>query len=527
MTKNMKKVLCLFLSVAMVVTLFTACGGKNGDDAGSNPNLPDDSETTTKELAPLNETDEITITYLTWENSYLQDYLAERFNAAHPNLHIEHTFVAYDKLGAELQARKSSGTLPDIFWYPGEVDTPIDNLLWSPMDEYFYSDPENANILKGIVAYKYGNFMTSMKWATPAKVFPSLAWVNQQLFQDNNIAMPSPDWTWEEFETVLEATTIKKAKGQLPGDHPSIGMTCAVYPVTWYCFAADDNCIGEFGWDGTKFNMDKWAEGLDKEAMYYQRGWLFPGDDQYGVLNKELMMEMYGTDKQAQDTGYVAIRPDFWSCWNNYWVKSDFVNNKVLWVPYIMPNAEGCEAKTMFANIDMCGIGASSAHKREAYEALKYMQWSADGWKEKIDIYEHKTNPDTGDSLISACLDVPITLDEDVWKAFRALSCFPQDDDQYARGEYFDIFLNKVREHYWVGYGATQIPGFSTWINNAYHGNIKIETKVLGETYDGNGQKASELQAQLEKQGLQYYNKRIQKLNATVEAYKLQRESGN
>lgn len=517
MTKNVKKVLCLLMSVAMVVTLFTACGGDNDKPNAGGSN----GETTprvTKELEPLNTTDDITISYLTWENSYLMDELAKRFNAEHSNLHIAHEYVEYGQLGAELQARKSSGTLPDIFWYPGEIDTPIDQALWQPMDDYFYGDPDSYELLKGIVEYEYGNLCTARKWATPVKVFPTLAWVNQQLFADNNIEMPSTDWTWDEFEQVIQKTTIAKAKGQLPGDHPSFGMTCAIYPVTWYCFAADDDCIGEFGWDGKQFNMDKWAEGLNKQAMYYRNGWLLSGDK---VLNTELMEQYYGVTKQAQDTGYVAVRPDTWSCWNQYWIKSDFVDNKVLWVPYIMPAAEGCKAKTNFANIDMGGIGSQSAHAREAYEALKYCQWSAEGWLDKIDIYENVVNPDskTGETLISACLDVPITLDADVWKAFRAMSCFPQEGDQYGREEYFDLFLSKVPEKYWVGYGATQIPGFNTWINNAYHGNIKVETQVLGETYDGNGKDATELQAELEKQGLDYYTKRIQKLNILTDAY--------
>ncbi len=72
MSKNIKKVLCLTLAVAMTGSLFTACGKKSEKkDAAT--------------LEPMTE-DEITLTYQLWEDGPIAKSLTKEWNDLYPNI---------------------------------------------------------------------------------------------------------------------------------------------------------------------------------------------------------------------------------------------------------------------------------------------------------------------------------------------------------------------------------------------------------------------------------------------------------
>ena len=71
-------------------------------------------------------------------------------------------------------------------------------------------------------------------------------------------------------------------------------------------------------------------------------------------------------------------------------------------------------------------ISADTKHPREAYEALKYFTWSADGWKYKlankdeIEAIGKDSDKSSVSGLAPTVVDnCPITLDESVWKSYE------------------------------------------------------------------------------------------------------------
>ena len=74
MAKNIKKSLCLLLTVTMIATLFIGCGKKE-----SGPSAPK------AQLNPMDDTKSVELTYFYWEDEHIVNSLAEGWAAAHPN----------------------------------------------------------------------------------------------------------------------------------------------------------------------------------------------------------------------------------------------------------------------------------------------------------------------------------------------------------------------------------------------------------------------------------------------------------
>lgn len=511
MTQKVKKIICLALVACMVMTCFSACGSNDSGSSSSNS-----STSSTSGMPELDEETNMTISIMYWDDEALFQGMEIAFEELHPNIDVQLITSTTSDIAQACSDYSAANTLPDCLWYVNEIDTPIYSGYWQDMTVYFENDSESSNLIKGIVEYEIGYFGTDYKFCTPMKWFPDVAWVNKQFFEDNSLDMPSTDWTWEEFETVIEEATMSNATGRY-GSKQSFGLCCTggCYPVTWYCLAADDECIAEFGWTGSAYHMDNWAVALNKQASYLKNGWLIDDNETYNpyqyINTTTAMASVYGEEVFAQDAGYVAIRADKWWCWQYYWNNEDqgFLANNVIFVPYIQPHVSTTEGKTNISTMDMGGIGQSSTHPREAYEVLKYFDWGVDGWLEKIDLYTTwSTEEMTNQELRNKQIDCPTTLDDTVWDKFMACEWFPQEDDELGRYEYFQACFSKMREKYWTALGATIIPGFNTWLTNIYQANdSEIERSILYEGAD-----ATQYVDSLEESGLESYTERHEQI---------------
>ena len=180
---------------------------------------------------------------------------------------------------------------------------------------------------------------------------------------------------------------------------------------------------------------------------------------------------------RSQDIGYVAIQPDYWWVWERFWIKDQWINNNVIWVPYVMPHEEGVKSETIISTIDFGGISAATKYPREAYEVLKYMTWGVEGWKVKLEEYPNTLALDGENPMEKN--NFPICMDDEIWAGFRAWH--PGSDDKYGRGEYFDYYFEHIKHP--VPLAACQIPGFGTFISVNYAG---VEAKVQEEGVDAN-----------------------------------------
>lgn len=466
--KKMKKVLSLLFVLVLCINTFTACKNENSEKTSQDSTVKDEinqdekgdedsaiTNETEKSLPPMT-TDEITLTYCSWENEVLTTYLAEQFMKKYPNIKVEVITLGLDGYNDSLLNLVATGQMPDAFWILGECDFAIQNELLGDMTEYWENDPEAENVLTTINEGKFGYYGTDKKWATPVKFFPEVIFANKTVFEKLNVEMPPTDWTWDEMVSSIKQMTVP--------DQGIYGFNQYRTIVTWYPVASDDNVWGEFGWDGSKFDMTNWADGLNLQAELINGKYhapAFDSDEAEAAFGDRTMWAAY--------SGKIAYQFDAWWTFNNLFATQEYLDLGLVYVPYRIPRANNTTSTHSMGTLDFGGISSSTEHPREAYELLKFMNWNEEGWLAKLEAYSTLSNPD-GTKLSMDAL--PITLSQTVWDKVRTF--FPGDDDPYGRGPYFDAFLKDCKEP--IPYGGTVIPGFATFIAESYAG---VEDSVI------------------------------------------------
>lgn len=515
-----KKLTSLALAAAMTATLFAGCGGGNDDPAPTtNPgNSGDNQENTdnlenpdaenpgeednTSALPPMT-TDEIELTYMHFDNELVVNYVAEAFMKKYPNIKVKTQVFGLDGYNDTLLNMINAKKVPDCYMVLGNCDFALSNGFYGDFTEYWENDPENQNLLTSLNDYRIGYFGTDKKLATPIKYFPDIMYADLAVFEKLNIPVPDPDtWKWDDWVASVKAGT--SAADQI------YGFNEFHTPITYYPVANDPNCIGEFGWDGHRFNMEVWADGVNQWADLINSGYRAP----YGGT-PENEAWTGAVDTWAAYTGKLTWQIDAFWTYINLFDTPDYRNKGMEWVPYCVPTNS---AGTTFGVLDMGSISTSTKYPREAYELLKWMGWGVEGWKAKLEAYKTLVD-DAGNPVYRASMPAPITLDADIWEEFTQ-SFFPtekerkyqsvddptfggqlvtaEEDQKY--GKYFDAFFKNVTRP--VAFGDTQIPGFQAFIDGVYrHAVDDTDVEVLVRDQ---GKNAHDYAAEMAAKALEY-----------------------
>ncbi len=482
--KSMKKNLCFLLTLIMCVGMFASCGvyteTNNGSDdttaatsttaptkeaaAGDSTEssdatataAPEDTAVTEKSLPPMT-TDEITLTYLNFDQDETTQYLAQKFMEKYPNITVNAQYLSTSGYNDTLLNMTASGQTPDAFMFLGNCDFVLSNQIVGDMTEYWENDPENDNILPTINECKIGYYGTDSKWATPIKFFPDAVYLDMTVFENLNLDMPDMNWSWSDMIDTIKAATDMN---QSPAYY---GLACYHSMVTYYPIASSPSVIGEFGWDGNSFNMDLWAVGLQTYADLINANYVSPNRD-----SDEMEAWMGDFTLWQGDTGHVAMMFEAFWTYMNLWNEDSYVVDKnIKFVPYVIPadyEVADDEVWNSFGILDMGGISSGTEHPREAYELLKFMGWGVEGWNARLELYSDDSIVNAaGNPLRKDVMPAPITLDSDVWSAFRQM--YPTDEE---RGPYWDYYFAHCTRP--ITWGSNTIPGFDSFIANAYSG---------------------------------------------------------
>lgn len=507
-----KKTLCLLLAATLTGGLLSGCGGKSTDSPASNntgastggneaaANGDSSSNASSSTGLPEMTTENITLTYMHFDNEQLVNAVADAFMAKYPNIKVQTSALPADgDYNNTLLNLVQSGQTPDCFMILGNCDFALSNALLGDMTPYWEADPENNNILPSINSAKLGYYGTDKKLATPIKFFPDAIYCDLNVFETLNIDAPSPNWTWDEMINAFKAATNT--------DAGTYGFNQFHSLVTYYPISNGDNLIGEFGWDGKSFNMNEWAAGVNQWAELVNGKYHAP----YADTDE---MEAWTGDRTmwAAYTGKLGFQIDAWWTYLNLFDTPDYRNRGMEWVPYTTPASK---SGYVFGVLDFGGISSSTEHPREAYELLKWMGWGAEGWQTKLDAYQdvetYAENP-----LYRQAMPCPITLDEGIWKEFQE-SFFPTAntrtyqsvfdpvnnenlvtaDEDTKYGTYFDEFFKNCKNP--VPFGDCQIPGFADFLATSYFAvgdTLGVEDQVRIE-----GKNANDFAAELQQKG--------------------------
>ena len=462
--KNLKKLLSMFLADVMLMGLATGCAF-GGDDEGEGENK-DAWDFASQEIdpdtgLPYMTKENIELTYFNFDSEVLTQELAKRFEAKYPNIKVNVVYVTANVSNDTLSTMVSSGETPDCFMFT-DCDFALSNELLGDMTWLWEHDKENENLLPTINELKLGYFYTDQKWATPMKFFPGIIFVDKNVVKHFNLEMPTVDWTWDEMITLIKQTTDKTVEPAYYG----LGVYNRL--DSYYGIAASQDIVGEFGFNGKTFDLSVWAVGEQEFADLKLQGYVAPDRETQAM---EDWLDNW--DGWAGASGRVAIMTEaYWTYLNLFDTDAYKVDLGVNFVPYPIPSVEEVEGvANTIATLDFGGISATTEHPREAYELLKWMGWGVDGWTERIKLYadESFTNS-SGLPLIRDSVPAPITLDEEIWAAYKEFYYDGTENDEY----WDTYFANCIRP---VPFGWLAIPGYWTFCDQ-YFNSIGIHNLV-------------------------------------------------
>ena len=407
----MKKRMLALLLCATTVFAMAGCGSQGNGPSGK----VDENGVTT---------DDITLTYWHYEDETTINLLAEAFMNKYPNITVETRLIS--DMSTDLSAAATAGTFPDVF-AGTDVDTALANQYWRDITEYWNNDPENQNLMATINEYGIGCFDTDVRYAAPVYYQPSAMFVDKNVVETLNLTMPDTDWTWAEMIDFIKTAT------QGSGGDKYYGLGYYNRLDSLYGIAAVSPDVrkikGEFGFDGTDYDLSIWAIGEQEFADLKLAGYVAPLQ---GTMD---MFDWLGDpDAWFGNTGHAAVASEgFWTFQNIWNTTADGVSYQEKyggtdWIPYVTPNVVDEKEHNVIGSMYLGGISTSCQYPYEAYLLLKFMGWGVDGWMARMDIYEDESITNASNvPLKNSNMPVPLNLDQTVWERYKAL--FPQDAD--------------------------------------------------------------------------------------------------
>ncbi|GAB2572043.1 ABC transporter substrate-binding protein [Gracilibacillus alcaliphilus] len=469
--------------LVMLFVLLVIAVGCSSDDTGSNTEsdngVNDGAESGT---LPEMTDDEITLTYASWKNHELNEFLADKFMEKYPNITVEVVPLDTEGWNDNLTNLASTGELPDVFWYNGNVDIAIRNGWLGDFTEYFEADPETEDLLDTMVDPGY--FDGERKMAAATDYFPYAVFLDENLFERMNVDMPSPDWTYNEMIDLIQEMTVPE---QGIFGYNTGGKLLTIAPIV------NQDAVGEFGWDGEKYDLTTdWAEAANLRAEFIRSGVHAP------LFDTDEAEAAFG-DREIwpASTGKVAIQIDAW--WTvGAFSEPEFTDKGMKWVPYVVPKGDNAETENKPAYIDFGTISPATEHPREAYELMKFFGWSKDGWEAKLEAF--KTMEDGNGNLVFKHPDgLPLIKDQEIWDELRTL---------LPDSHYHDDFLERAKNP--VSLGGRALPGFETFLGEVYFGGEygDVETAIT------NGEvNAHDIAPDLTEKANEYYEAALEELN--------------
>ncbi|WP_179032509.1 ABC transporter substrate-binding protein [Paenibacillus kribbensis] len=303
--------------------------------------------------------DKVKLTFTVWGdvNSGADEVkLAEQFNAAHPNIEVKFEPIPSEGYGTKLTTSLAAGQAPDVFLVgEGDYYKYVDKGVVEPLDSYLAADPSfKLNIFQP-------DLINNMKiegkqYYLPKDFNPLALWYNKRMFDEAQIPYPTDEWTWDDMIAVAQKLTKKEGN-----KYTQFGFNAGKweYPIYTYLWDYGTDIANE---DGTAaegyMNSDKTVAAMEKYVALSQ------GENR--VSPTPLDSQTLGGDSSMFMTDKLAMMV------TGRWVKTDLDKSNVKYGSAMIPkNADGTRS-SIIASAGWA-INASSTHKQEAYELVKWL----------------------------------------------------------------------------------------------------------------------------------------------------------
>ncbi|KQS10008.1 ABC transporter substrate-binding protein [Curtobacterium sp. Leaf183] len=155
-----------------------------------------------------------TLNYAVWDENQVKAIKANiaGFNEEYPDITVNVDVTPFASYWTKLQTQGSSNTLPDLFWMNG------------PNFQLYAANGKIAPITGEVKAgaIKPGNYSSALnklytydgtQYGVPKDFDTIGVWVNKALFEQAGVALPSKNWTWDDFQATGKELS-DKLKGQ-------------------------------------------------------------------------------------------------------------------------------------------------------------------------------------------------------------------------------------------------------------------------------------------------------------------------
>ncbi|MBE5768684.1 MAG: extracellular solute-binding protein [Clostridiales bacterium] len=324
-------------------------------------------------------TEEITLTYVSCDEDYeLTCALADQFEEKYPNITVEVLEMDSSTYVESLSNLAAEQKLPDVFWMDNVCDA-VANGWALLLDDFYANDPDAQMISQSILDVAQ---IRGKRFSVPAKSRPIIAVVNKTVFDQYNMELPDPDWTWEDFVQIAEEIA-----------HPED-----------YVFGYGNNMTVEYWmprheYDGNSYTMGETWQMLEETfADWRVRGIAenMTADEKIAVLG----------DAGAYPFSAINLQSSIWGA-------AGFIDGS-------MAQQTGCEfliypvPGPMNTNPDetwFACISKGTKYPNEAWELAKWMNWNKEAHLLRNKWYQEN-------EIVQFAL--PLIDDEDVWADTKA-----------------------------------------------------------------------------------------------------------
>ncbi|MEC0236192.1 sugar ABC transporter substrate-binding protein [Paenibacillus kribbensis] len=336
----MKKGSIGLIMILVLSMLLSACSSGSSTDTGSSGG-------------------KVKLTFTVWgdvNSSADEVKLAEQFNEAHPNIEVKFEPIPSEGYGTKLTTSLAAGQAPDVFLVgDGEYYKYVDKGVVEPLDSYLAADSSfKLNIFQP-------DLINNMKiegkqYYLPKDFNPLALWYNKRLFDEAQIPYPTDEWTWDDMIAVAQKLTKKEGN-----KYTQFGFNAGKweYPIYTYLWDYGTDIANE---DGTAaegyMNSDKTVAAMEKYVALSQ------GENR--VSPTPLDSQTLGGDSSMFMTEKLAMMV------TGRWVKTDLDKSNVKYGSAMIPKSADGTRSSITATSGWA-INASSKHKQEAYELVKWL----------------------------------------------------------------------------------------------------------------------------------------------------------
>lgn len=441
-----KKVLSLVLATAMMSTLLAGCGSSEGTTASGSSaagsSTPASSQTTSSETTGSNTTtaEPVTLKWAIWDQETTQYWtdIKEAYEASHEGVTVEMVDLgSTDYMTVLATDLSGSGTEFDVVTIKDvpEYATLVQKNAILPLDDYIKAD--------GVDLSKYAGATDQV--TVDGKLyelpFRNDFWVlfyNKDLFDAKNVAYPTNDMTWDEYDALAREMTDTTFGSQIYGGHYH----------TWR------STIGLMGvLDGRHTILDG-----DYEFMkpYYE---MVLAEEKDGVVRKYSDLKTEGLHYSAAFSGGDVAMMNMGS-----WFISTMITNLKSgeydsslcgnWGIVKYPHAEGVEPGSTLGTITGLAVTAATDTPDAAWDFVKWV------------------SGEEGATVMASSGNFPAIMTDEVKDMIAGLDGFPTDEASKEALTVSNLYLE-------VPY-AEHVSEINS-VLDSYHGSIMTGEKTVDE----------------------------------------------